>query len=108
MNLKNYYWYFEKALSTEFCDKVIKLGKSLQRKKALTGTANKYTKEVQKIRKSNVAWLNEQWIYDEILPYVNTANKNANWNFEIDSYEECQFTKYGMGQFKKLFMERKP
>ena len=51
MNLKNYYWYFQKALSDEFCDKVIELGKSLQRKKALTGTGKKYTKEVQKIRK---------------------------------------------------------
>jgi hypothetical protein len=75
MNLKNYYWYFQKALSDEFCDKVIELGKSLQRKKALTGTGKKYTKEVQKIRKSNVAWLNEQWIYKEIQPFIQTAIK---------------------------------
>ena len=99
MNLKNYYWYFEKALSTEFCDKVIKLGKSLQRKKALTGTANKYTKEVQKIRKSNVAWLNEQWIYKEIQPFIQTANINAGWNFQWDFSESCQFTEYKKNQF---------
>ena len=63
MNLKYYYWYFEKALSDKFCDDLIKIGKSLQKKKALTGSNTKYTKQVQKIRKSNVAWLNDQWIY---------------------------------------------
>jgi PKHD-type hydroxylase len=99
MNLKNYYWYFQKALSDEFCDKVIELGKSLQRKKALTGTGKKYTKEVQKIRKSNVAWLNEQWIYKEIQPFIQRANINSNWNFQWDFSESCQFTEYKKNQF---------
>lgn len=99
MNLKNYYWYFQKTLSDEFCDKVIKLGKSLQRKKALTGFGNKYTKEVQKIRKSNVAWLNDQWIYKEIQPFIQRANINAGWNFQWDFSESCQFTEYKKNQF---------
>jgi PKHD-type hydroxylase len=99
MNLKYYYWYFEKALSGKFCDDLINTGKTLQKKKALTGSNKKYTKQVQKIRKSNIAWLNDQWIYKEIHPYIQTANINAGWNFDWNFSENCQFTEYKKGQF---------
>ena len=47
-----------------------------------------------KKRKSNVAWMNDRWVYKEIQPYINIANKNAGWNFEWNWSESCQFTKY--------------
>ena len=40
-----------------------------------------------------------RWIYNEIQPYVQTANTNAGWNFQWDYSESCQFTKYEKGQF---------
>ena len=99
MNYKNYYWFFDKALSNKICDDILKIGKSSQIKKALTGSSKKYSKEVQKIRKSNIAWLNEQWIYKEIQPYIQTANINAGWNFDWNFSESCQFTEYKKNQF---------
>jgi PKHD-type hydroxylase len=39
------------------------------------------------------------WIYKEIQPYVDQANKNAGWNFEWDRSESCQFTKYKLNQY---------
>jgi PKHD-type hydroxylase len=56
-------------------------------------------KNLKKIRNSNVVWLNDTWIYREIHPYISEANKLANWNFEWDWSESCQFTKYGTGQY---------
>jgi PKHD-type hydroxylase len=106
MNFKNQYWYFEKALSDKFCDELIKHAQS--KKEQLGRTADfdpnasltkKQEKELFKKRNSNVVWLNDQWIYNEILPYVNVANKNAGWNFQWDFAESCQFTKYKLNQF---------
>ena len=96
------YWYFKKDLSKEFCDKVIKQGLSLKKKFARTGgdgLKKPTKKEILKIRNSNITWLNDQWIYDEIYPYIITANKNAGWNFKFDWSENCQFTIYKKGQY---------
>lgn len=99
MNFKYHYWYFQNALSIKFCEDIIELGKSLQKKKAVVGRNKVSTKEVQKIRKSNVAWLNDQWIYKELQPYIQQANINAGWNFQWDFSESCQFTEYKKNQF---------
>jgi PKHD-type hydroxylase len=102
MNLENYYWCFKSALSNKICDKIIKAGLS---KKSELGTIfsiketnKKNIKELKKRRNSNISWLNDPWIYDIFHPYINTANKNANWNFDWDWSENCQFTKYSKNQ----------
>jgi PKHD-type hydroxylase len=135
MNLENYYWYFQSALSNKFCDDVIAHGNAQQEKIAITGglerrikefkdlgkkikrtkankhltddqiiediitNDNKFLKDLKKQRNSNVAWLNDQWIYNEIQPYINMANKSSGWNFDWDYSESCQFTKYKLNQF---------
>ena len=106
MNLSNYYWHFESALTPKFCDDVIKYG--LERTSKL-GTVGNY-KEVELLSKdeitnmkikrdSDITWLQDPWIYKEIQPYIHKANKNAGWNFEWDMSEPCQFTKYKPGQY---------
>jgi PKHD-type hydroxylase len=110
MNLQNYYWFFQSVLSKDFCNNLIKFGNQQREELALTGGQTEKIKEgkeltendlkdLKKKRDSNIVWLNEQWIYDEILPYVNTANKNAGWNFEFSWSESCQFTKYKLDQY---------
>tara|TARA_R100001086_G_scaffold171656_1_gene93883 strand:- start:1300 stop:1926 length:627 start_codon:yes stop_codon:yes gene_type:complete len=102
---KYFYWYFKSALSSRFCDKLIK--HSLDKKDETATTdefknkklTKKRIKDLHKKRNSNVVWVNEPWIYKEIHPYVYEANKNAGWNFEFDRSETCQFTKYKKGQF---------
>ena len=105
MNLQNYYYYFEKALPLKFCDDLIKYGLSKNDKLALTGEfeketlSNKEVKDLKKKRDSNVVWLEEPWIYRQILPYVREANKQAGWNFEFEQSEPTQFTKYKLNQY---------
>ena len=104
MNLKNYYWYFTGALSSKFCDEVIRFANDQKEQQGITGKYQdkklnkKEIKDLKKQRDSNVIWLNQQWVYKEIMPYVNTANSKAGWNYEIDLAEECQFTKYKLNQ----------
>jgi PKHD-type hydroxylase len=106
MNLLNNYWYFHSAIPLRICDEIIKHGLEQQEQRGLTGGFNdkkdlnkKDVKELHKKRKSNVVWMSDTWIYKEIHPYINIANKNANWNFEWDWSESCQFTKYKLNQF---------
>ena len=105
MNLTNYYWYFKSALTPKFCDEVIKYANQQKDIIARTGEFKdkKLNKEqilnLKRKRNSNIVWLNENWIYKEIQPYVNIANKNAGWNFNWERSEICQFTKYKLNQY---------
>ena len=99
MNLQYYYWYFKNAIPSRICDDIIRYGKQLQQQTAITGqNKNKKIKDLKKQRDSNIVWLNERWIYNEIHPFVRAANENAGWNFQWDWSEECQFTIYKKGQ----------
>ena len=107
MLLPNYYWYFQSAIPERICDEIVRYGKQLQNKMALTGafdgSENKMSpqqiKDLKKKRNSDIVWIDSSWVYKEIHPYVHKANKNADWNFQWDWSEPCQFTKYEKGQF---------
>ena len=105
MILHNYYWYFKSALSHKFCDEVIKYALQKQEVLGVTGgyenkkLSKKDVKNIQKKRKSDLVWLNDIWIYKELHPYVHQANKAADWNFQWDRSEPCQFTKYKKDQY---------
>jgi PKHD-type hydroxylase len=105
MNIKNHYIAFTSVLPSRFCNDVLEYGKTKQEEIALTGAMNnknlskKEIKNLQKIRNSNIVWMEDKWIYKEIIPYVNEANKIGKWNFNWDYSESCQFTKYGPGQY---------
>mgnify|MGYP003133429456 CR=1 FL=1 len=105
MNLSNYYWCFKSVLTPRFCDEVIKYANSQKEVMARTGdyADRKLNKDELKglktKRHSDVVWLNDNWIYKEIKPYIRKANINAGWNFEWDQSEHFQFTKYKLNQF---------
>jgi PKHD-type hydroxylase len=98
MNLKNYYWVFEKALPENFCNKIIKEGFKKNKKSATIINKKNKQEEFKKIRNSSIVWLDNKWIYEKIQPYINTANINAGWNFEYDWSENVQFTIYNKNQ----------
>tara|TARA_R110000824_G_scaffold121004_1_gene276875 strand:+ start:1454 stop:2083 length:630 start_codon:yes stop_codon:yes gene_type:complete len=98
------YWYFKSALTPKFCDDVIKYGLSKTEQMAQTGNIKKKLnkeeiKTMKQVRNSDIAWLDDLWIYKEIHPYVDKANEKAGWNFQWDFSESCQFTKYKLNQY---------
>jgi PKHD-type hydroxylase len=110
MNLQNYYYYFQSALTPRFCDELIKYGKSQQEQLALTGgqtnkiqegknLSDEDLKDLKKKRDSNIVWLSDRWIFKEIQPFIHQANRLAGWDFEWSFSEACQFTKYKLNQF---------
>jgi PKHD-type hydroxylase len=105
MNLQNYYYYFQSALTPRFCDELLKYGKTQQEQIATIGKdtkeklSNEKLKDLKKKRNSNIVWLNDTWIYKEIHPYIHEANKLAGWNYDWNFSESCQFTKYKLNQY---------
>ena len=113
MNLTNYYYYFQSALTPRTCDDIINYGLQHKPEMALTGgmqesldnktksgkLKKKAIKELHVKRKSDIVWMNDTWIYKEIHPYIKEANAKAGWNFDWDFSESCQFTRYGVGQY---------
>lgn len=55
--------------------------------------------ENKKRRKSKVAWVEEDWVYNLINPFMMEANKKSGWNFDITSSESPQLTKYEKDDF---------
>ena len=105
MQLENYYYWFKKVVPSHLCDDIVRYAKSIQDQMAVTGGLGdrklnkKEIQDLKKKRDSDIVWLNERWIYNAIHPYIHEANKDANWNFDWDFSESCQFTKYKKGQY---------
>jgi len=123
MQLNTYYQYYQRALSPETCQRIIDIGlqkiqynkenniptsgwtdgnmeKGSHGFKSFKGkSAGELLNEGEKledyyIRDSEVVWLNEPWIYDEIIPLIKNASNSAGWNWEVSNGEELQFTVY--------------
>jgi len=105
MNISNYYWYFKSAIPPRLCDDIIQYGLSKSEVLAKVGSfKNKKLnkdeiKDLKRKRNSNIVWMNDNWIYKELHPYIHQANKNAGWNYDWDWSESCQFTKYKLNQY---------
>jgi PKHD-type hydroxylase len=99
MLLKEYYWFFRKALSNEVCDKIIEAGLRRPKLKGTVGNSKDVDVVEKTTRHSVVSWLDDNWIYNLLHPYIQLANTNAGWNFEWDYSEPMQFTVYKKNQF---------
>jgi len=64
--------------------------------------------DIVEIRQSDVVWLDDRWIYDELQPWVHRANEEAGWNFQWDWSETVQFTTYSSGGFYSFHQDSWP
>ena len=107
-------WYvFEKSVDKKICNKIKGLVKDSWQESILD-TSEGTTKEERKTgrkgdwkpdpkkRISEVFWTTDQWLYDIIFPYMNRANEEAGWRFNIKSAESMQITRYRKGGFYNL------
>ena len=103
MNLDNYFYIFENALPNKFCNDLIAYGEQQTTEIAITGDYEgkdslKDLAKLYKTRNSSIVWMNEPWIFRQIHPYINEANKKCNWNFDWEFSESAQWTKYSKSQ----------
>tara|TARA_B100000795_G_C22763584_1_gene424693 strand:- start:779 stop:1387 length:609 start_codon:yes stop_codon:yes gene_type:complete len=104
MNYKKLFYYFDSALSSFLCDKIIEEGYSNNPNIALTGStgytrSKKEIEQTKEIRNSNISWIGDWWVKKELEPYVKKANEMAGWNFNFTKSEASQFTIYEPGEY---------
>ena len=89
-NAEHTYWVFKNAIDKDTCKQIVDLGNGKWNKGTIGGK-----KAVDaKVRKSDVVWSNDEWLFEICWGYLHTANQNSNWNFQISSCEPMQITKY--------------
>jgi len=50
-------------------------------------------------RDCTISWLNDQWLYDLIWPFLIEANNKSGWKYDFDFAESFQFTTYKKNEF---------
>ena len=106
----NEWFVFEKVIDNKTCNKLKRLGSkkwesaAVDTKKDTTDEERKKGREPEigvdkKTRITDVAWTNDQWVYDTIWPFMMQANAEAGWHYDIKSAESSQVTRYKKGGF---------
>ena len=109
-SINEWFTFGEGAVDKKTCNKIKKLASkkwetsSVDTKKEITDEERKTGKKDDykpdsKIRISDIAWCNDQWLYDIIWPIMEQANEEAGWRYEIKAAESCQITRYKKGGF---------
>ena len=96
--LRNICWVFsgEHGLSKERCDFLVRRGLEAQEQIATHQNENQTYSSDDKVRASRISWLHGEDIYECVRPFVNKANEEAGWRFDVRQIENIQFTKYNM------------
>ena len=102
MTNKIEWWCFGEAIDKETC-KNIKNLKNREWEKAKINTSRGLMethhdegvyKRDDNHRITDVSWTSEQWLYDLVWPYMETANYSSGWRYVIKSAENMQITRY--------------
>jgi len=107
MQLLNHCWIYPQAIPKRVCDHIITEGLQYSSSGGETGLSmnlKKYPsikkhKLCKKIRHSDVSFFQDnKWIHNLMNPYMVDANRQSEWNFNINASEKYQFTTYKLNQ----------
>ena len=93
VNYSYSYWYWDNEISHKICKKLIKFGKG-KWNLAQTDGSKEEKQSLDNIRKSDIVWVRDQWVYNLIWGYMMSANEQAGWKYDIVAAESCQITRY--------------
>jgi len=94
MRLKHSAWVFDNALDKHTCNELIRIGEEQIIESA---TVDGGKKPARTLRVCETGWIHDPYIMQQIMEYVATANIHAGWNFDYDTPQMIQFTKYEVG-----------
>ena len=95
MIASNEWHIFEQGFDEETCKKIINLGKDGFDPGKIEGD-----KLDESIRVSHVRLVrNIRWVVDLITPYIDSANINAEWKYDVIGVGNLQLTRYEKGGF---------
>ena len=109
-NINEWYIFDAGTIDKKICNKIkrwakdkwedsgVDTSKGITDEERKTGMKGDY-KPDPTFRISDVAWTNEQWLYDIVWGFMKRANYEAGWRYDIKACESCQITRYKKGGF---------
>lgn len=92
---KNWYWRWTNALSSDFCDLVIKETDWEKSYAGRIGDGDGEFKSDTNFRSTDITWNGQLSPVGTVLQaYIIAANQYAGWNFKLSHMEEVQMGKY--------------
>jgi predicted 2-oxoglutarate/Fe(II)-dependent dioxygenase YbiX len=99
MRTKYSYWVFRDVISEKDRNKIKRTANKSSYSKALTRKSDlTEEKKNDNVRNTDIAWSNDQYLYDLFCPFVHNANKQAGWKYDLDWFETVQIAKYKKNQ----------
>jgi len=93
------YWLFKNALSEKDRNKIKRIAKKSGYREATTSSADNVIKEPdKKVRNTDIAFSNDQYLYDLLCPFVHSANESSGWKYDLDWFESVQVARYKKNQ----------
>ena len=92
------YYLYERELPKNFCNAMLSMFKEHDVEKAGVYIENK-TEIQTEVRNNSIKWINNSDIIEIMQLYVQKANEDAGWNFDITTYETPQLSCYAPEQF---------
>ena len=99
MQNKYSYWVFRNVLDAKDRNKIKRLAKKSGYNEAVTRDQD-LVEEVRDdtVRNTDVAFSDDQFLYDLFCPLVGSANEQAGWKYDLDWYEPIQIARYKNNQ----------
>ena len=98
MNTLWMYWHFKNAIKDKDRKKIKRMASTGGYIKGGVMGKDGKDKEGGDARDTDVSFSNEKYFYDLLCHFVEEANKEAEWRFDIDWYEDVQIAKYKKNQ----------
>ena len=99
MQSKYSYWIFRDVISEKDREKIKHIADKAGYSGATTkGSDGKDSKPSDKVRDTDVAFSDDQYLYDTFCYFAQVANVNAGWKFDIDWFEDVQIARYRKNQ----------
>jgi len=98
------YWLFKDVIQEKDRKKIKRLASKSGYKEAIVRVTMKSddnpdnTVLDKKVRNSNISFSGDQYFYDLFCPFVDSANEQAGWKYDVDWFEAVQIAKYKKDQ----------
>ena len=93
---ENMFWHWDAEIPDLVCNAIIERGLELSQLEALVGDDKEGAVD-EDVRKTRVGFFQENqdaWLFHVLAGYVEKANKNSGWDFNINHQQDPQFTVY--------------
>ena len=97
----NYFWYWDSVIPKEECDKILNLYPDKWVDAKVHTDRIERSRDFDRdighdinTRNSQVIFFSDKWVFELAYSFIKSANEQAGWEYDIESMENLQLTRY--------------